>query len=186
MKDYKVLTKKGKELSQKELQIINDARIKHFNSKSLIQPTPENEDWEKLYFVLYSSTGELGAFARYHDINVVFDSNTYNILGSATLIALIPNKGYGAAVKRSMINYAKEHKKTSIGFCNPKLSEYYASLGCGIIKDGSKRFYQIQEEGTYRQFLDGSDILYIEGDDKLITQMLEKPELPIYSYRYHW
>ncbi|GEM_PF-6946882 len=52
MPEYTLKIKPGKELTQPELKIINDARVKHFNSKSVIKPLPENEDWEKLYFML--------------------------------------------------------------------------------------------------------------------------------------
>ena len=37
MPEYTLKIKPGKELTQPELKIINDARVKHFNSKSVIQ-----------------------------------------------------------------------------------------------------------------------------------------------------
>jgi hypothetical protein len=178
--------KHGRELTDKELEIINKARFEKFGSKNVIHPMPDNEDWEKLYFIKYTDSGDVGAFARYHNVSVEFNGKTYEILGSATLIALIPGKGYGAEVKKEMIKFAQEQGKTSIGFCNPKLSDYYASLGCGIIKDGAKRFYQKEKDGNLKQFMLGNDVLYIEGKDNLISEMLKYPDLPVVCSRYHW
>ncbi|MFA5776132.1 MAG: hypothetical protein WC988_01075 [Patescibacteria group bacterium] len=181
-----VQIKKGKELSNIELTLINNARVAHFNSKNTIRPSPENEDWEKLYFLKYTESGELGVFARYHNVLIEFNGKNYEVLGSATLIALIPGKGYGAEVKKEMIRYTMEQGKTSIGFCNPKLSKYYKSLGCGIIIDGARRFYQREQDGNLKQFLIGNDVLYIEGKDQLIQEILKSPDLPVICGRYHW
>jgi hypothetical protein len=185
MLEQSIQIKKGKELTSTELELMNKARVVHFNSKNAIQPLPDNEDWEKLYFLKYTDSGELGAFARYHNVLITFNGINYEVLGSATLIALIPSKSYGADVKKEMIKYAKEKDKTSIGFCNPKLSGYYKSLGCGIIIDGAQRFYQKQTDGNLKQFQDG-DVLYINGADNLITEILQNPTLPVICNRYHW
>lgn len=186
MAKQSVQIKKGNDLSVEEIALINNARFEHFHSKNAIHPTPDNEDWEKLYFLKYTESGELGAFARYHYVSIEFNGTSYDILGSATLIALISGKGYGADVKKEMIKYAKATNKTSIGFCNPRLSSYYESLGCGIIKDGAKRFYQKEQNGNLKQFLLGNDMLYVEGEDKLITELIHNPELPVLCNRYHW
>lgn len=177
---------RGKELKPNEISIINEARKKEFNSTSIINPQPDNEDWEKIYFLLKDEFGNLLAFARFHDVKIEFMKETYEILGSATLVSLIKERGYGSKLKRAMIECARAQNKTSIGFCNPKLSEFYRKLECGIIQDGSQRFLYKSQNNDLLPFTRGGDLLYIEGNDKLISKILSNPNEKIISNRDSW
>jgi len=104
----------------------------------------------------------------------------------ATLISFVPKMGYGGIILKEMVKYAKEHAKTAIGFCNPKLSDYYKSLGADILTDGAQRFYSMETYGKLKQFISGNDVLYVEGSDDLMKEIISRPDLPVICDRYHW
>ena len=60
----KLIIKRGKDLSDKELQTINYWRKKEFNSKSIINPQPGDDNWDKKYLILLSNEDKIVAFAR--------------------------------------------------------------------------------------------------------------------------
>ena len=182
----KLEIKKGKDLTSHELDIINDARKKEFNSTSMLAPVQGNEDWNKLYFLLRDDNTLL-AFARLHEVTIEFDAKQYEVLGFATLISLCKGEGYGAKLVQEIKKYVEASGKTSIGFFNNTIREFYKKAGVGIIIDGtSKTLYKDHEGVLHKDTWGGGDILYIEGKDRLIENILSKPDEPIYIFRPHW
>ena len=65
-----VIQKLGKELTKKELEVINAYRKKEFNSKSLIDPKATNEEWNKIYFLVKGGkANKLLSFGCFHNVN---------------------------------------------------------------------------------------------------------------------
>jgi len=183
----KLIVKEGKNLSDQELEIINNWRKKEFNSKSIIQPLKGGDDWKKKYFILIDENNKIVAFARLHDVNLEFLGKGYNILGLATLISIDRGKGHGKKLTLEMKKYIQKINKTGIGFCNKTLTEFYRKCGFGIIPDGTLRFrYKNDEDKLIKDPWGGGDVIYLESKDGLIKEILTHPNEKVISYRQHW
>ena len=185
--DVKIIIKKGKELTKDELQLINNARKREFNSKSKINPQPENEHWEKKYFLLKDKNNSLLAFARLHNVDVEFMKKRYPALGLATLIAIEKGKGFGKKLVTYIRKYIENSKITGIGFCNKKLTNYYRKTGFGIIENATLRtLYKDPKGNLHHDKWGGGDVIYVQGKDELIKEITSNPNENIFIFRPHW
>jgi len=184
--DIKLLIKDGKELTKDELDVINLWREKEFNSKSVIEPKLNDDNWNKKYFLLFEGINKLVAFARLHEVKLEFLGEEYSILGLATLISTERRKGYGKRLVLEMKRYIELSGKAGIGFCNKKLTEFYKDCGFGIIVDGTSRFLYKDNNNLVKDPWGGGDVIYVEGKDGLITKILENPGVDVISHRKHW
>jgi predicted GNAT family N-acyltransferase len=183
----KLIIKEGRNLTPRELKVINEWRMKEFNSKSFIKPKQGNEDWNKRYFLLLNENGEIVAFARLHEVNLEFLGKEYAIFGLATLISIERGKGYGEKLTLEMKKFIEKSGKTGVGFCDKKLTDFYRKCGFGNIKDGVSRFLYKNEEGNLlKDTWGGGDVIYLEGEDKLIELIINNPKEIVISYRQHW
>jgi len=183
----KLFFKKGKNLTQEELEIVNFWRKKEFNSQNLVTPRPGNDDWNKIYTLLNSPSNNILAFGRIHDVNLEFMGESYSVFGIATLIATVKGKGYGSEVLNGQLSYAEKRDKTVIGFCNKKLTEYYRKRGLLILEDGAERFlYKDDDDKLHENPWGGGDVIYINGKDNLMDLVIKNPEEKVISYRQHW
>ena len=180
MSNFKTLILPGKDLSENDLKVINDSRFKEFNSQSLIKPLRDNEDWNKIYFLLKESE-QLLAFGRLHDVNVECQEKTYQILGIATIVSVIKGKGYGFELMQSMKKYILSTGKTGIGFCNKNITEFYRKCGLGILENGQDRF-EYSEPARYQ----GGDVIFIKGADDLIDRMVSDKNITARISRPQW
>lgn len=177
---------KGKELTKADLSVINSLRRLEFNSKSPVDPAPENDDWVKDYFLLKNVAGELLAFGRLHQVEVEFQGKPYSILGIATIVSAIKGKGYGKRLMLGIKEFATTQEKTAIGFCNPTNTPFYEKCGYRILVDGVKQFAYRESDGNL--VFDGrpGDVLYLDGKDELMAEVLDNPQELVYMSRKHW
>jgi predicted GNAT family N-acyltransferase len=183
----KFIIKKGKELTDEELNVLNEWRVKEFHSKNLIKPVIGDDNWEKIYFLLLDKNNKALAFCRIHEVNIEFMDKEYRILGLATLISTIRGKGYGKRLASEMIKYVQDSGKTGIGFCNKILTDYYRGIGFGIIEEGAQRFVYKNEKGKLlTNPWRGGDVIFIAGDDGLIKEILNRPGEKVITDRLHW
>jgi len=182
-----VVIRLGKDLSNNELNIINDYRKKEFNSQSLINPQPDNEHWKKKFFLLKDKKGFLLAFARLHETEVEFKDKRFPVLGIATLVAVKKGYGFGKHLMIYMKKYIQDTGITGLGYCNKKLTEYYRRIGFGIIEDGTlKTLYRDSEGKHHHDNWGGGDAIYVEGKDNLIKEILANQSENIFIFRPHW
>ena len=183
----KLNIKEGKYLTDQELEIINIWIKKEFNSKSIIHPIKGDDNWNKKYFLLKNKNNKIVAFARLHEVNIEFLGVNYSILGLATFISTERGKGFGKKLTLEMKKYVQKLNKTSIGFCNKKLTDFYSKCGFGIIPDGTLRFlYKDGEDKLIKDPWGGGDVFYIESKDCLIKEIINQPDDKVISYRQHW
>lgn len=176
----RLFTVTGKDLSSRDLSLINEFRKQEFGSESLIDPAPNNDDWDKLYFLV--KEGErLLAFGRLHNVEVTFENQRYDTLGIATIVALSKRQGHGSQLMAGIRGHIEESGKTGFGFCAKELSDFYRKNGFLVMPDGITRF----QHPTPPRFPAG-DVLYLPGKDQLIEKMIQHPSEFAQISRPHW
>jgi GNAT superfamily N-acetyltransferase len=175
----------GRDLSREELSLINRFRHKEFNSTNKIVPASDNDDWQKPYFLL-KHDGEVVAFGRLHSVDVEFRGVGYEILGIASVIAIMKGRGYGRKLMGAMKAYIENSGKAAIGFCDPKVSEFYEKSGYSIIRQGMSRFIFVNDGKRIDPSHPGGDVLYLSGRDQLMLEILTYPKESITAFKYAW
>ena len=175
----------GRDLAGEDLQLINYHRKLEFNSQHTIVPSHNNDDWDKPYFLVRSS-GKLVAFGRLHNIEVEFSGVRYEILGIATVIAIVKHTGFGQLLMSEMKRYIRQSGKTAIGFCDPKVSGFYEKCGFSILRDGKSRFLFIDHGKAVPPPHPRDYALYLDGQDQLMDAVSSNPREVVTAYRKTW
>ncbi|MBN1969545.1 MAG: hypothetical protein JW870_09280, partial [Candidatus Delongbacteria bacterium] len=131
--------RKGKELSEIELKVINEARINAFNSKRIIAPTKGDQEWDKDFFLILVNR-KIVSIGCLEAVTVKVNSIQFSILGISRIIAIEEGKGFGRAVMDSIKNYLVENDKIGMGFCNPSKSMFYSKCGYTIMPNAQNNF----------------------------------------------
>jgi hypothetical protein len=172
----------GKELSREDLIKINEHRKIEFHSDTNINPNPDNDDWEKPYFLVRNGSGKLVSFGRLHYLKVMFRGKLYPILGIASILSIEKRKGFGKIVIEEMEKFIRKRKMTAIGFCDNEDVAFYEKCGLGILKNSIDRF--IFSKGSKSE--KPGDVIYFKGSDKLIERALKYSDEKIITFRPEW
>ncbi len=175
-------TKLGRDLTQDEIALIGHFRRTEFHVSDPV--TEDTEFSEQIFFLLQEGEDTL-AFGRLKPLEVTFQSKTYEILGIASIVAAEKSKGNGKA----LVGHIKEHilkdGRTGLGFCSPKVIEFYEKCGYKTIKDGAARCIY-EENGEVIPHKEDSNLIYIDGNDHL-GQLIEKnPANTVHLTCPHW
>ena len=181
-----VQIKPGRKLTKKELNLINSHRQKEFGQVALIEPSPTNEDWDKKYFLVKNLRGQLLAFGRFHDVEVVFMDQTYQVLGLASVVSLVRKKGFGKKLVKKMYQWARKNKKTVIGFCDPRVAGFYHKCGLETELRGSNRL--LRGIGIYKMtsYRPDNDLIYTIGPDGFDKKIQASPKEIIFALKESW
>jgi len=159
----KVLIKKVKDLTKKEMSFINTNRLKEFGATV--------EEWQKDYLIadtfLIKDEEDIVAFGMLMPIKIRYLNKNYNILGISSVISVERKKGYGKKIINSMIDYAKPEKKTLIGFCQKHSKKFYEKCKIKLNKPLLKRFLYKNSINKYEDY-----VIYHEGKDNLMKKLL--------------
>lgn len=175
----------GRDLSPTDLSTINERRKAEFGSRFMINPKPNNREWNKPYFLAREGS-KLLAFGRLDRIQVEFRDATHEILGIASIVAMEKGQGYGTALMRRMKECIEASGLTAIGFCRQDVAAFYPKCGYSLLMAGQRRF-AFTVDGTLTPSTHPDDhVLYLEGRDKLVTQMREHPGDLVTAFRPIW
>jgi hypothetical protein len=169
----KIVIKKGKELSKESLKKWNKTRIADWGENKPLNLTNRKKYGDDIFFILYSKNNEVLSSGRLRHVEIKFLGKDYDILGSADLISEVKGKGYGKKVKIAQVKYAKNKKKTMIGFCAASNIGFYKKCGLKIKENLGKRF--VYPNSTIKQDSD-TNVLYISGKDNLMNEILSHPK----------
>lgn len=141
-------------------------------------------------FFIAKDKNKIVSIGRLIPTKIEFNKKRYNILGIADIVSLIKKKRYGTKLITEMKIYGEKNKKTMIGFCFRKNSNFYRKGGFGIAKNQVIRFmYKNEKKKTYGDKDINKidvDVIYLKGKDKFIEQFIKnkrdyvKIEIP------HW
>ena len=174
----------GKDLTTRQLRDINLTRKAEFNSRSEIDPRPDNDDCDKPYF-LVCHYGDLVAFGRLHSVRVESEGIPETILGIASIAAIQKEQGYGRILMQGMRDYIEASGQTAIGFCDPALSGFYEACGYSVLRNGVQRFTYLDDLGQVVPTpYPNDDALYLNGGPALINP--DNAEQQIIAFRPSW
>ncbi len=123
-------------------------------------------------FFIITDEERILAAGRLRPIELDFLETTYFILGVADIVAVEKGKGYGRALIEAVHARLIETEMTGVGFCRPSKSPFYEKMGFNIAKDLVERF-------VYKEFIGvghSEDVLYVNGKDRFMEQVLAHPD----------
>lgn len=174
----------GSALTPTQLHDINITRETEFNSTYKIDPRPDNDDWNKPYFLVHHED-DFVAFGRLHTVSVNSDGIPETILGIASIAALQKERGYGRILMQGMRDYIEESGQTAVGFCDPAISGFYEACGYSILRNGVQRFTYLDALGqAFPVQHPNDDVLYVNGGSSLINP--DNAEQQIFAFRAPW
>ena len=167
--------KKGKELSKKEIDIMEKARIKEYgeNTKDF-----KKYELDSIFFFV-KDDGQIVSFGMLKPITISYLNRIYKILGIGNILSIKKGGGYGRELINFMIDYLRKKGKTGLGFCGKDNSKFYEKCGLKVKKDLALRFryrYATVEEEK-RELEEGGDGIYFEGKDGFIKKILSTKSL---------
>lgn len=171
---------KNKNLTKKQKDIINRARIKEF-SRDAKKDFFKDYEPETLWFFVKKKK-KIVSFGGIRPVKVKYFGKTYKIGGICSTVSLEKGKGYGKMMVAFMVDYAIRTGKTLLGFTGQ--TEFFKKAGLGTKKDFIKRFVWVKPNGEKVYDNDG-DGVYYEGKDKFISKVL-KTKYPVFIYVEHW
>ncbi len=174
-------TKKNKNLSKAEKDLINKHRIKEFGkseAKDFKKNYEPNTEW---FFV--KEDGRIVSLLGLRPIKVKYLGKTYNIGGICSLISIKKKLGYGRILIRNLLTYLRKTKKSALGFTH--LTEFCRKVGLGTKKDFIKRFVYINPKTGEKVIDEDGDGVYYNGKDNLIKKMLSTKRTA-YIEVIHW
>ncbi len=181
-----VIQKLGKELTKKELEVINAYRKKEFNSKSIIDPKPTNDEWNKRYFLVKGGkANKLLSFGCFHNVTVSYKDEKYDVLGIARIVSVEKSKGYGRALLDDMRRYMIENNKIGVGFCNPNTSEFFKKSSFFIAKNAQNRFVYKDGDKEIKPKWETGDVIVFDTTKQLLSNLLNTNKVFTIS-RSHW
>ena len=162
------MIKKCKDLSKKEMVLMNKYRVKEFGKDEI-------KDWKKdyplstdVFFVM--DNNQIVAFGLLRPIKINYLGKSYNILGICSIIAIKKGQGYGKKLIALMVDDMKKKGKTGLGFTSK--IEFFKKTELGTKKNFIRRFrYKNPKTGKIKIDKDG-DGIYYNGKDNFIKKVL--------------
>lgn len=170
----------NRNLTRTQKKVINNARVAEWGAEAKKKFSKDFEPDTLWFFVKNKRTVvSLGAI---RPLEIKYLDKKYLIGGICSVISLTKRKGYGSSLVSAMIDYAKENKKTILGFTMQ--TEFFKSTGLKIEQDFVQRFIYMKPSGE--QIYDSrGDGIYYEGKDKFVSKVLGGGK-PVYIGVPHW
>ncbi len=177
----KIETKNIRNLSNKEIDLMNKIRVREWGSKE----ARSKKDFPNTIFFFLKDDGKIMAFGGLRYITINYQGKNYKILGLCSILSVKKGKGYGKILVKAMIKHLKKTGKTGLGFCGKKITGFYKKSGLNTKKDLIRRFVY-KNPKTGKEVIDNEgDGLYYEGKDQFMKKVLSTKQI-VYINTPHW
>ena len=161
-------TKKVKELSSAEMNLMNKGRIINFGEETY-------KDWKKEYplnsdVIFVKNNSRIAAFLVLRPIKINYLNQEYNILGICSVIALEQGRNYGRILVSAAISYCQSKNKTCLGFTNK--TGFFKKAGFGTEVGFIKRFVYVNPKTKEKIVDEDGDGIFYNGKDNFIQKVL--------------
>lgn len=179
MADIHIVIKLGKELTQQEIDQINQAKAREWNEP----PMGEEQREISLFFLLKDSRDNILAQGQLISIpRVVFNHNHYDIYGIGGIIANQKGQGYGKQLMLSIREFLKKEGKAGIGFTGLNIIGFYQKCGFTADFTSLKRFVHVDGNKKITNTTEDC-VFYTESADNFMKQILAHPNEEVYLPR---
>lgn len=174
-------SKKIKELSSSEMNLMNKGRIINFGKDTF-------KDWKKNYplnseVIFVKNKNNIVSFLVLRPIKINYLKTNYNIYGICSVISFEKGRNYGRILISATISFLQEKKKSALGFTNKTI--FFNKAGLGTKKNFIKRFVYINPKTKEKIYDDDGDGIFYNNKDNFIQKVLSTKsivEIPII----HW
>ena len=169
-----MIIRPASELSDDELDQLNAAVFREWE----VPPHSREQLADRTFFFL-KANDEILAMGGLKKVEpVVFDDETFSLLGLVEVVANIKAQGYGKQVVVALREHCRANGTTSIGFTMPHNIGFYEKCGFQIETDSTPRFV-FTKEGQRRTDQDGQVIFYQDASDQFMEKVLASPKLEV-------
>lgn len=174
----KIIIKKGKELSKKLFDFMNNQRIKNYGKKTNLFYRKYHKD---SYFFFVKNGRKIVAFGFLRPVDMTYKDKKYSLFALGGIMAVEKGEGYGKILIKNMIEFLKEKDKTGLGFCGEKTAEFYKKAGLKVKQDFSRRI-EMENPKTKKRIPDPDKCpgIYYEGKDKFVTTVIKTKGIATY------
>lgn len=167
--NIQIISKKVKDLTNKEISFMNNARIKEYGKGSSVNFKKVDAKGE---FIFVKDDGKIKAFGMMKPVNVELDGKKYVINGIGRGLALEKGKGYGRTLNEARILKLKKTGRTGIAFTSKKNIGFFEKVGYKIKRNGIRKFLYRNPKGKLIEDNEG-EMVYYEGRDKFVIKLLK-------------
>lgn len=162
-------TKKNRNLTRAEKELINKNRIKHFGKSAAVKDFKKNYEPNTEWFFVKAG-GKIVSLLGLRPIKVKYLGKTYKIGGICSLISIKKKLGYGRVLIAGLLTYLRKTGKSALGFTGQ--TEFCKKAGLGAKKDFIKRFVYVNPKTGEKVIDEDGDGVYYNGKDNLIKKIL--------------
>lgn len=178
MNDINIEIKEGSELTEEEINSINESKFREWKSLPL-------DDYQKksIFVLLKNQQGKILAQGQLLRINgVSFRGENFNILGIGGIIANKKGEGYGNKLLEAIIQYAKDNKKSLLGFTGNDVIGFYQKCGFLVDYASLKRFVHLRNG---KEIINTTEdmVFYSDSEDQFMKKVLTNSQELIYLPR---
>lgn len=175
--DLKVEFKSGQDLTQREIDAVNEAKFREWK----IPPMETDQRANSTFVLLKDDKDNILAQGELITVNgVVFNNQSFDILGIGGVIANIKRQGHGRRLLLTIKDYLLEHKKTGVGLTG--VPEFYRKCGYSTDRESLKRFVHVVDSKEIRNTED-EYVAFIDSDDRFMQKVLSSPSKKVYLPR---
>jgi hypothetical protein len=164
-----IISKKTTNLTDKEISIMNNARIKEYGKQEKLDFKKADANGE---FIFVKEDNKIRAFGMMKPVKVELDKKKYVLYGIGRGLALEKGKGWGRKLNEARILKLKKLGKTGVAFTSEHNIGFFKKVGYEIKRNGIRKFLYKNLKGELIEDNDGQ-MVYYEGKDKFITKLLK-------------
>lgn len=164
------IIKKGKDLTQKEIDDVNLAKFHEWSNPKM----GAHQIAISTYFHLRNEKGELLSLVQLLDIpEFTFNKEKFLVTGIGGMISNVKGKGYGKQLLHGVIKYLRKNKLTTFGFCDNDVAGFYQKSGFTILPDFTKKFVFYGKNMNKIVNVKETNVMYYEGPDQFFSKILK-------------
>ena len=173
----KIVIKRGTELSKEELEHVTNAKDAEWETGPIDQ-----EQKNEIFVLVKNSGGDILSHGQLVEINgVIFNGETFNIIGIGGIIANIRGQGYGRILMEGILKYLKKHGISAVGFTG--IPEFYRKCGFSIATEALPRFVHMEGSEKHTNKTD-EHLFYYDARDQFMKKVLENSKAEVYLPRH--
>lgn len=154
--------------SESEYQLLSDEAWEEYRSNHT----------NTTYLIIRNEKNEILGFEEIYELNnITLDDQTFNVLGTGSLIAVKQGMGIGRAIVKKLQDFLNSQGKSALGFCEDESLEFHRKMGREVWLDGGKKLICNGDVST-------SHLIVHRGKDRFIEKLEQSEQQAIVPYEF--